>query len=230
MRYIISDIHGEYELLMRLLESISFSEGDVLYVCGDMIDKGGGSVRVLDFLLNEPNVRCIQGNHELSFLNYAEAELARRGGDYSAAQRHIGALFSPRENLPLDEQTFRKLQSLPFFAEEEDFICVHAGLPLDGDGHIVPPSAVRVPFIVQDRNFMHPEVVPRDSKCVCFGHTPVRFISGRDEILAYRRNGARGDGISSYYKVHLDTGVYLSGVLGCFCADDGRSFYVRRQP
>ena len=37
MRYIVSDVHGEYELFVRLLEHISFSEEDEMYICGDVI-------------------------------------------------------------------------------------------------------------------------------------------------------------------------------------------------
>ena len=36
MRYIVSDIHGEYELFVRLLKHISFSEEDEMYICGDV--------------------------------------------------------------------------------------------------------------------------------------------------------------------------------------------------
>lgn len=36
MRYIVSDIHGEYELFVRLLKHISFSEEDKMYICGDV--------------------------------------------------------------------------------------------------------------------------------------------------------------------------------------------------
>lgn len=40
MRYIVSDVHGEYDLFVRLLKRISFSEEDKMYICGDVIDKG----------------------------------------------------------------------------------------------------------------------------------------------------------------------------------------------
>ena len=68
MRYVISDIHGEYGMCMSLLDEIGFSRQDTLYVCGDMVDKGNESVHLLKFMLNSPNVRCILGNHEYSFL------------------------------------------------------------------------------------------------------------------------------------------------------------------
>ena len=37
--YVISDIHGNYEAYMRLLEKIRFSESDTLYVLGDILDR-----------------------------------------------------------------------------------------------------------------------------------------------------------------------------------------------
>ena len=44
MKYIVSDVHAEYELFVRLLERISFSGEDEMYICGDIIDKGASSV------------------------------------------------------------------------------------------------------------------------------------------------------------------------------------------
>lgn len=37
--YVISDIHGEYELFIKLLEKIRFTSADTLYVLGDVIDQ-----------------------------------------------------------------------------------------------------------------------------------------------------------------------------------------------
>ncbi len=41
--YVISDIHGEYELFIKLLEKIRFTSADTLYVLGDVIDRGPAS-------------------------------------------------------------------------------------------------------------------------------------------------------------------------------------------
>lgn len=42
MIYAVSDIHGCYEKYVQLLEIIRFSEGDTLYVLGDVVDRGSG--------------------------------------------------------------------------------------------------------------------------------------------------------------------------------------------
>ena len=38
--YVISDIHGEYELFMKMLEKIKFQNTDTLYILGDILDRG----------------------------------------------------------------------------------------------------------------------------------------------------------------------------------------------
>ena len=227
MRYVISDIHGEYALFMRLLEKIKFSDGDVIYVCGDMVDKGTESVRLLKTLLHMPNAHCILGNHEYGFLAYYWAVMKNSPSDFGGVLADLKRWF-PFDGDLLDWDIVDRLERLPLYMEEEQFICVHAGLPLDDDDRIVPPALVRDMVMLEDRTFMRPEVVPKGSKCMFFGHTPTRNLYEGDRIVACRREGRAGGSISDYYKVHLDTGVWLGGVLGCFCIDTCRAHYVKK--
>ena len=41
--YVISDIHGEYDKFMELLDKIKLKETDTLYVLGDILDRGTAS-------------------------------------------------------------------------------------------------------------------------------------------------------------------------------------------
>lgn len=228
MRYVISDIHGEYALFMRLMDKIKFSGSDTLYVCGDLIDKGGESVRLLKAVKSLPNARCILGNHDYALLRYYWSLMKDSPEDFSAVLKKLEDFISPRDREPLGWDEMDWLESLPFFIEEDEFICVHAGLPLDGDCRIVPLQSVKPMFLLEDRTFMRPDVIPKDSKCVFFGHTPTRYVRNCDEIIAYgRSNECRS--ISDYIKVHLDTGVYLGSVLGCFCVDTCRAHYVKKK-
>ena len=38
--YVVLGIHGQYDLFKRLLEVIDFDDSDVMYILGDIIDKG----------------------------------------------------------------------------------------------------------------------------------------------------------------------------------------------
>lgn len=45
--YVISDIHGEYEKFMELLEEIELEENDTLYVLGDVLDRGEHPIKTV---------------------------------------------------------------------------------------------------------------------------------------------------------------------------------------
>ena len=64
MTYAVSDIHGYYEKYLAMLEKIRFSENDTLYVLGDVIDRGGEGIRILQDIMERSNVKMLMGNHE----------------------------------------------------------------------------------------------------------------------------------------------------------------------
>ena len=70
--YVVSDIHGEYELFIRLLEEIRLKETDTLYVLGDILDRGSHPIQIILKLMEMPNVVCLTGNHELMALECLE--------------------------------------------------------------------------------------------------------------------------------------------------------------
>ena len=80
--------------------------------------------------------------------------------------------------------------------------------------------------LVYDRVFKDPDVLPRGGKCVFFGHTTSMSLGGGTQITRFLREGKRGDHVRDYHKIHLDTGAWMSGVLGCFRVEDCRTFYV----
>ena len=66
--YVISDIHGEYDKFMDLLQKTGLREEDTLYILGDVVDRGPHPVRTLLKLMEMPNVVPLVGNHELMAL------------------------------------------------------------------------------------------------------------------------------------------------------------------
>ncbi len=73
MTYVISDLHGyPLEKFKKLLEKAEFSDDDFLYILGDVIDRNGdGGVGILCWLLEQPNIQLILGNHEAMLLSCA---------------------------------------------------------------------------------------------------------------------------------------------------------------
>lgn len=67
-KYVISDIHGHYDMFMELIEKIGFCESDELYVLGDVADRGPHACKTLLWMMQQANVFPIIGNHELMAL------------------------------------------------------------------------------------------------------------------------------------------------------------------
>ena len=66
--YVVGDIHGEFNQLLELLNTMDFSSKDWLYVMGDVVDKGEYPIKSLQLLMGLPNCTCLMGNHELMML------------------------------------------------------------------------------------------------------------------------------------------------------------------
>ncbi|MBO5312783.1 MAG: serine/threonine protein phosphatase [Clostridia bacterium] len=222
MTYFVSDLHGEYHLFCRLLEKIGFSQEDTMYICGDVLDKGDMPLALAKLIISHPNMHCILGNHELYFIKYYNRTVPKFVRDRELIISSIKRYFEEEET-ELDWEIVEWIMSLPFYIEERDFICVHAGIPTDGEERILSPYLYGEE-LVNDRRFKESTKGKNSEKCVFFGHTP----TDNGEIIAYKRQGKAGRDISELYKVHLDTGTWQNGVLGCFCLENCKAIYVKK--
>ena len=75
--FVVSDIHSFYSSLKLSLERAGFDKDNpshYLIVCGDVFDRGPGTIKVYNFLKSMPKERCIliRGNHEFLYLDLLE--------------------------------------------------------------------------------------------------------------------------------------------------------------
>ena len=56
MVYCMSDIHGEYDRYMAMLDLIQFSEQDTLYILGDVIDRKPDGIEILQDIMNTDEI------------------------------------------------------------------------------------------------------------------------------------------------------------------------------
>lgn len=68
--YVISDIHGHYNEFLKMLDLISFSDKDKLYILGDIIDRGPCSIEMIKYVMDKENIIMLMGNHEHMMLDY----------------------------------------------------------------------------------------------------------------------------------------------------------------
>ncbi|MCF0115834.1 MAG: fructose-bisphosphatase class III [Erysipelotrichaceae bacterium] len=130
MHYLISDIHGDYEHFIEILNLIHLQEEDELYILGDLMDRGKDSFKLLQYVMDHKNIKLIKGNHELFYeLNY-ERKLTttawcRMGGLYSVSE--LASLSSEEK-----EKYYQFVKGLPHYikinVKNKDYFLCHSGV------------------------------------------------------------------------------------------------------
>lgn len=201
--FVVGDIHGCYEELMTLMESVNFSAIDRVIAVGDLIVKGPANKQVLDLFISDRRFSSVLGNHDLAVLQY----LKKEKHEYTKAQ------IEAAEELEHDRKRYKTyLNSLPLHIEFKSFLVVHAGVRpgipiLDQKKSDLlalrtlsdkPKSRTGIPWYE----------VYDDDRVVFFGHWPQRQA----------RRGPKAIG--------LDTGCVYGHRLTCFLAETQELFSV----
>jgi serine/threonine protein phosphatase 1 len=191
----IGDIHGSAKTFERLIEKVTLTRKDRLILLGDYINKGKDSKAVLDFILRLMNERfsvvSLRGNHENMLLESQIMRQKVRGkqalNNNSTANARLLRELRPRnsrelydENYELPEKYFNFLNSMPHFAEGDNFFAVHAGFRCFAEGNLRPKDLIfnDRTSMLWIRNFLPDENTHIDifaGKKIFIGHTPTRF-------------------------------------------------------
>ena len=231
--YVISDIHGQYDKFIAMLDAINLRDTDTLYVLGDILDRGPQPIKVMLKLMEMPNAICIVGNHEymaaecLSFLMQEVTDRSLDELDYKTLDNLVTWQYNGAKTT-IDE--FREL-SAEMQAEVIDFIkdmsiyeelsvggkeylLVHAGL-----GNFDPAKDI-LDYSLHDLVWKQADYSRQyfDDKIVITGHTPTQFIKGNPKPgFIYRNNN----------HLAIDCGAYLEdGRLAAVCLETGEEFYT----
>ena len=223
--YVCSDIHGQYNLFLKLLNKINFSKDDKLYILGDIIDKGSESLKLVDFIRRQDNIFCLMGNHELLFLSYYDSCMKEYDGNNENEIMQKLQSYFPNENFKISWEIIDYIESLPFFVETEKFIGVHAGFKTDDNGKILPLKTQDQEFMVYDRSFKDKNIINPFGKPVLFGHTPCNFYNQTGYFIKTPNISSKN--ILDYNKIMLDTGSMYTNMLGVLNIETMQETYVK---
>jgi len=225
---VISDIHGEFNKLMTLLEQVNYqSESDQLILLGDYIDRGPDSQAVVDKVieLREKGAIALKGNHEdmmaKAFSNEDYIRVWVRNGGKETLESYgyqlgdeddLDVIMSKLSPLKANEKVKRHLQfieSLDYYVETEDMIFVHGGV------HPATPLAQTDPnVLIWIRDEFHNGY--RGEKTVVFGHTPANRLHGSYDIYFGENN-----------IIGIDGGCVFGGQLNCLELPGFNKHYVK---
>lgn len=176
-RFAISDIHGCAKTFKALLNRISFSKEDVLYLLGDYIDRGPDSRGVIDHIwaLQKEGyqVHCLRGNHEQMLLD----DLDKEGVWYKGNRATLDS-FQVKANQEIPKLYIEWMESLAFYFEVEDYILVHAGLNFSSKFPLKDPIEmmwIRHWYEDIDKEWL-------GNRIIVHGHTPTRQLEIKRSI------------------------------------------------
>lgn len=245
-RYVIGDVHGRFDLLMRLVEKLP-GDAELIFV-GDLIDRGPDSAEVVRFV-RDGGYGCVMGNHENMMvlfggetirsiededafvyvdpvwdINGATSTLTSYGLVYDRdGQGRLAAAAGAAGKLGRFAEDRRWMEALPPYIELDK---------RDGRGrpYVVSHAAIASVWGLRhradaesQRTFLETALwsrrVPDQSAKIynVFGHTPTP-------------NGVFSD--RNY--TNVDTGAYIGddplfGRLSAFCVDTGKVVDVRHR-
>ena len=225
MIYVMSDLHGEYGLYRRMLEKINFKEDDVLYILGDILDRGCEGFKILFDIEERDNVVTLAGNHDLTaqyILSRLSRPLARVDiEDYIYAWLADGGKATLEEYNALSPEdrayALDILDGMLNYAElkvgEREYVLVHGGIAeyeRDRPLYEYPPHN----FIFCRQDYSVP--IFSGNRFLITGHTPTAAIEGATPGRIYQKNNY----------IAIDCGATFGLGLGCLCLDTMEEFYV----
>ena len=170
--YAIGDIQGCYDELRTLLDRLDFDPArDMLWLAGDMVNRGSQSLAVLRFAkgLGKRAV-CVLGNHDLHLLAVSQGNLKHyKNGSLEDVLR-----------APDRDELLHWLRHRPLMhrSEERAFSMIHAGLPPQWNVDTAMGCAREVESILQGPDF--PELMRH-----MYGNKPARWskrLQGMDRL------------------------------------------------
>ena len=238
MNYVLSDIHGNMNAFLSILQKIQLKPEDTLYVLGDIIDRNEYGIQILRLLMKMDNAKLLCGNHEKMMLDAVgnsgelmpinnkamDLWIRQNGGDITLNYlKHIKKsirkeILSYLSDLPLQYKVV---------IGDKQYLLVHAAPPeLFSETH--PRYKIygsKEEFCVWYR-LRYYDKMPDCYTAVIFGHSPTFRYQDSDPLRIYYGEN-RIIGIDCGCGLpHQDSPFFtINGRLGCLRLEDMKEFY-----
>ena len=168
-RYAISDIHGCAHTFIALLEKISFSIDDTLYILGDSISRGKRSKKVIKTITSLQqegySVYPLRGNHEQFIISALHRNVHE---DFIKICKRLKLQWLINKETGLIKEKYISFFSdLPFYYTLAPVYLSHAGFDFSKSDFLENTYAM-----LYQREIQNQENIP-DNILVIHGHTPI---------------------------------------------------------
>lgn len=219
MIFFFTDIHGYYDMLIRIMSWCRMQDPNYTIIYGgDACDRGPYGYKIIKELLTNPHVIYLYGNHEDLFVNSASALLKDSSNwhdedvmlhCYNGGESTIQAW--QKDGMPIN--IIQQLQRLPRTVSMGNLDFCHAGGSYNAfcsvkqhqmAGERIPPWDEE--NIIWDRHCFNLDWA--ENRTVVFGHTPVIALPGKLRPHGEVRPAQWQNG----HKIDMDSGIHHTGV------------------
>ena len=219
--FVMSDIHGQYDLFLKMLDKIKLKREDLLVIIGDICDRGKKSYEIymkcMKMIKLGYNLKFILGNHEDMLLEDLENDYPiRYETEYSVFRN--SKYFENKDMKDWHEENFLEeiewlvkwLKNCPLIISGNENIFVHAGLDLK---KVLEKQEKETVLWTREEFWLmeNVELEEYKGKNIYFGHTP--NINGRISKKTDRIKG-------------IDCGAFFTHFLGCIEVKSQEEIYV----
>lgn len=232
MVYVMSDLHGCYDKYIKMIKKINLKNDDILYILGDVTDRGDDGIKILFDMMKRPNIVPVLGNHDLMaycVLKKLNVEITEENYESHLDKKTITMFEDWMFNGGISTfSDFVKLSSeerediLSYFREfdafeelkvgDNEFLLVHGGYKFEDREKDLYECDLH--DLVWGKCDYDKEYYP--DKYLVTGHTPTFEIDDAYKGRIYKKNN----------HIAIDCGVVFCGKLGCVCLDTFEEFYV----
>jgi len=228
MTYVVSDLHGCLEKFQKLLKEIRFSDNDVMYVLGDVVDHGDAPMELLCDLSMRFNVIPILGDCDYRALRLlTELDRMWKGGDpdptilgemtewiTDGGQQTMEGFKALDDDMK--EGILEYLADFSLYEEVtvkgRKYLLLHAGIA-DFDPATPLEDYMPEDFIHEPLDLNRPYF---DDVTVIAGHVPTYTLPEAEKGKIFYGEGC----------ILMDCGAAYDEPLGCLCLETGKEIYV----
>jgi len=138
--YAVGDLQGCFDSLQALLQHVAFGDDDVLWLVGDIVNRGPRSLDALRFVKSlGPRGVTVLGNHDLHLVALARGFGRNKGKD----------TLTPILSAPDREELIAWLMHQPLLHHQDGWTMVHAGLSPQWDLSAAKAAAAELQAVLQ---------------------------------------------------------------------------------
>jgi len=224
--YVMSDIHGCYDKYKLMLDKIQFSENDILYILGDVVDRGAYGIKILLDIARRKNIIFLKGNHDLQ----AGILLSNL---YSLYSEECSQDLIDLYGVWLSDGGESTLKEYLALTEEERVTVINT----------IASASLSKEIVVTDKTYHLSHTIPKKERVEAFGQwSEEDFVMGEpdyEELYFDDKIMITGHSLTCLIDknyagkiweknnhIAMDCGAVYGMRLGCLCLDTMEEFYV----